>query len=228
MITGQVVGHGTAITAGGMRVGYRLIIPAKTPANMGVIATEAKRWRAAVERYQRLAIAGRLSGPVARRALFVEECLAHAGETLRTGKCCLIVAQDDTGRILGLTEYTVVGPIAYLNLQAIDPEQLPGSPGAGQLRGIGTGLLAAASRDFLARNVQTVYVHPLDAEATKWWTQRGLGVCEGGSLCIRGRVGIEALKGVCEVRPDCPDLADCLVCGTRDQTEAMRLPARRA
>jgi len=227
MITGKTIGHGAATTPGGMKVGYRLIIPEKTPANLAIIATSSKQWQATVERFRRLADAGRIPIMVAKRATFVEEALAHSAETLRVGGCCVLVCQADDGRILGVTEYVLAPPIAYLNIQATDPEQLAGSPGVAQLRGIGTALVAAASRDFLSKRVETVYVHPLDDAAAAWWYRRGFKVCEPGTLCLRGRSMVENLKGSCELKPDCPDLADCLVCGTPAQTEAMRLPASR-
>lgn len=226
MLTGQVLGSGVARPAVGPGVTYRLIRPEKTVANLATIAQEARRWGATAARLLLTARQHQLSADVARRADFAEAVLATAGENLRVGACCLLVAQAEDGRILGVATYGLrPRQEGAINLVAIDPEHLAGSPGTQQLRGIGTAIVAAVSRDLLAQGVTTVYLHPLDDAAARFWRGRGFVACGAGRLCVRGRPGVETLRGSCELKPDCPDLQDCLICGRPEDVAAMRVRA---
>ena len=226
MMTGQVLGSGLARPAAGPGVTYRLIRPEKSVANLATIAQEARRWGATAARFQLTARQHQLSPDLGRRAEFAEAVLATAGENLRIGACCLLLAQADDGRILGVATYGLLPrQEGAINLVAIDPEHLAGSPGTAQLRGIGTAIVAAVSRELLSQGVTIVYLHPLDEAAARFWRGRGFVACGAGRLCIRGRAGVEGLRGSCELKPDCPDTGDCLVCGRPEDVAAMRVRA---
>lgn len=227
MITGTILGRGVAGTQGRVTVDYTLVQPAKSPETLAAMAIENRRWRTTADRYWELVKTGKLDSNVARRAQFGDEVLATLGENVRQNQPGVIMAQASDGRLLGASQYLIKDRSAYLNLQATDPEHIPGSPGLGQLRGIGTALLSGVVQQVRGK-VDELYVKPLDPTAALFWSRRGFQVCgRAGLLCVRGPAAIAALKGGCERLPDCPDNGECLVCGLPADTEAMRLPVRR-
>ena len=225
MISGTILGQGVAGTQGRVTVPYWLIRPDKSPASLAIMALEARRWRTTSERYWEMAGAGKLDPNAARRAQFADEVMATAAEAVRQGRGGVLLAQAQDGRILGISQYLVKDRTAYLLLQTTDPEHQPGSPGAGQLRGIGTALLSGVVQS-VAPQVDTLYLKPLDQQAAMFWSRRGFQPCEPGSLCVRGQTALAALRVGCQVKPDCPEDGECLVCGLPADTVAMRVPAR--
>lgn len=221
-LSGTAVGSGVAHSP----VPFSIIEPDSSLSNIAQMAREVARWKTLANQYREMSTAGTLKPEVAKRAQFCEEVLFSVAETnVRLGACCALVAQRDDGRILGALTYGFLGGNeAAINLTAVDPEHLAGSPTGGQLRSIGTSLVAAASRRFLGRGIETVYLHPFDAEAARFWTARGFGPCgRGGLTCIRGKAAIEALKGHCEVSED----GGAVICGTPKHTESVRAPSLR-
>lgn len=221
-LTGTPAGSGVAHSP----VPFSIIEPDRSAGNIAVMATEVARWKALAAQYRTLANEGKLKPEVAKRAQFTEEVLFSVAETnVRLGACCALVAQRDDGRILGVLTYGFLGSNeAAINLTAVDPEHLAGSPAVGKLRSIGTSLVAAASVRFLQRGIETVYLHPFDHEAATFWTKRGFGPCgRGGLMCIRGKAAIEALKGHCEVSED----GGAVICGSAQQTAHVRVPSLR-
>jgi hypothetical protein len=99
-----------------------------------------------------------------------------------------------------------------IGLLAIEPASLAGTPGKCQLRGIGTAMVAAISRQALAHYTDTIVLHPLDSAAERFWRGRGFTGCSDG-LCVVGASKVEALINGCDVEPDCPDRGQCVVCG---------------
>jgi len=230
MIAGKVLGQGVARTASGAAIPFTMVEPERSIPNLGEIGRESRRWHGTALRFREMANKGQLPNDVAKRAEFADEVLAVVGEHLRLGVHGFVVAQGHDGRILGVTTYGSPRPReGSLNLVAIDPEQLAGTPGDQQLRGIGTSMVAAASQIMLARGDEAVYLHPFDQEAALFWSHRGFGYCgAGGLLCVRGRAAVEALKGRCELSPDCGDTGDCVTCGRLEDTARVRVPALRA
>lgn len=228
-LSGTFLGSGIATTATGAQTAYRLVTPDKTVANLATIAQESMRWLKTVEEYRKLAAAGQLDYALVRRAQFAEEVLALMGTLLDSAICCFIVAQAADGKILGVTDYNTWGAgEGGIHLQAIAPEHLPGSPGVSQIRGVGSALVAAVSRDLLRRGTKTLYLHPLDNAARLFWMGRGF-VADGGGgrMSIASVPGIERLIDGCYSLPDCTPGGECLLCGTMRMTEAVRLPANR-
>lgn len=228
MITGKVFGRGTATTQTPVRVDYIMVKPDKSSGNLAIVGTESRRWTTTAERFWRLVADLKIQSPVASRATFCEEVLAAAGEELRTGANPVMVVQATDGRILGVTEYFAFGDAGYIHLQAVDPDHIPGSPGNGQLRGIGSSLIAAVGHDLIDMGVTKVYVRPLDDEAARFWRNRGFqqrGI--GPQLVVEGRSALQNLTRYCEVVADRPEDGEILVCGVRSDTAAVRLPARR-
>lgn len=230
MLTGKLLGSGFArSTVGGKAapiVPYRLLIPDKGTANLQTLGAESARWKATAQRFRGLSQRGQLEQQVANRAQFTDEVLATVADNVRLGACCVLVAETGDGKIVGAMSYALIPPReGAINLLAIDPGELVGAPGSRGLRGIGTAMVAAVSRQFLAQGVETVYLHPFDSAAADFWGGRGFGVCGRGMLmCVRGKEGIGRLIDGCEALPDCET---CLVCGLARDVEAMRLPSAR-
>ena len=216
MITGSLVGHGVAISEDkALRVPYLIIRAAKSPAAIAEMRAGAVRWKAKENEFWALVFQNKLHVQVAKRAEFTEEVLRSCADALERGEGWVVVIRAWDGAILGCSQYNVTGEKkGMINLQAISPDNLVGSPGKAQLRGIGTALLAAISQDFLARNWDEMWVKPFDEQAAVFWAKRGFGVCgAGGLLCVRGRDRIYALRGICQTWPESPINGEYIVCG---------------
>ncbi len=215
LLKGMVVGRGTATSATGTSVAYRLVMPDKSPENLQIIASEMERWQRTLKSFRTLLSQGKIPYEVVRRSEFGIDALRVLADNLRLRVCCQIVAQAYDGRILGLASYGFIsGMEGNLLLQAIDPEHLAGSPGASQLRGIGSALVAAVARAFLITGRTRMNIHPLDEKAAIFWRNRGFEVCGGGGLmCVRTREGLLRLRNLCELLKDGPEGAENLICG---------------
>ena len=226
MLTGRILGYGVAVRPVGPPVVYTMIGPEKNLLNLETMGKEASRWKATAAQYRRDTTIG---ADTARRASFADDAFATLAENLRVGLTDMVVAQGSDGQIIGLMNYGYPEPnTAMIYLLVVDPVNLSGTPGRGQLRGIGTGLVATASRIFLEHGSGQVNIHPLDDGAAAFWKGRGFQQCGvGNNLCIRGRQAIEALIGDCTTRPDKPDGGEVVICGLPQRVEAMRVPAAR-
>jgi len=226
IITGKLIGYGRAKAAYGNGVHYQIVLPDKTLDNLKAIALEGQRWLVTAERLRNLANEGHLDVAIARRATFTEEVLASIGEYLRIGAFFNALAVDDYGRIIGASSYGIMFPgEAALNLQAIDPANLAGAPGSQQLRGIGTAMVAAISRQLLHDNIESVILHPFDQQAAIFWYKRGfVPAGKGGLMRLSGRKGIEKLIDGCIAVPDEPGKGDIVICGEERTTAPVRLP----
>jgi hypothetical protein len=227
ILTGRTLGYGVAVRPVGPPVVYTMIGPEKTLPNLETMGREAARWKATAASYR---ADTSLGADVARRATFADDVFATLAENLRIGLTDMVVAQASDGEIIGLMSYVYPSSdTAMVYLLAVDPVNLSGTPGRGQLRGIGTGLVATASRIFLEHGAQVVKIHPIDPAANTFWRARGFQVCGiGGELCIRGKQAIESLIGDCTTRPDKPDGGEVVICGLPQRVEAMRVPAARS
>jgi hypothetical protein len=229
MIAGQVIGQGVATTAAGVRVPFVMVRVEPTTANMTELARESRRWQTTALEYRQMASSGRLSGEVAHRASFADEVLAAVGINTLRKICCNLVAQATDGRILGAAHYRYQSTTeGYIDLVAVAPEHLPGAPTTGQLRGVGTAMVAAIGHEYVGRGVRVIYLNPLDQEAFRFWTGRGFHVCAppGWRLCVRD-AEIGQLIGSCQLQPDCGDTGDCVVCGRLEDTASLRVPVLR-
>lgn len=220
-LTGIALGGGTATSPDGQRVGFTLVKLVKSVPSLQTLAAENKRWR-------ETAASLRPKGhAIATRAQFADDVMAVAIENTRLGVGDVIAAQETagSGRLLGIATYIVDAKkrAGYLGLLATAPEFVPGAmPPASQLRGIGTSLVAAVSQDMLSRGVETVFLHPLDHEASRFWGGRGFVICGlGNLLCVRGRAAIERLRGHCELTPDD---GGCLSCGEPHRITHVAVP----
>ncbi len=186
-----------------------------TPATIAEMRAGAAGWKTKAAEFWSLSYQGKLQPQVAKRADFTEEVMRSCAEAVERGEGWVVVIQARDGPILGCSQYNAAGDKqGFINLQAISPENLVGSPGRSQLRGIGTSLVAAISQDFLARNYNEIWVKPFDEQAAIFWARRGFGVCRaGGLLCVRGREKIVALRGTCVSKPDSPINGEYIVCG---------------
>jgi hypothetical protein len=214
-LTGRVVARGEAASPRGLILHYEIISPENTVGNLAIMAAESKRWQGTLRDYETQRDRGLMAPDVVRRARFADQVLASASEYVRLAVCCVLVAQGPNDRILGATTYAVFGTNeGAISLQAIDARHLAGSPGEGQLRGIGTALTAAVSRQMLSRGVQTLYLHPLDPAAAVFWIRRGFMPCGvGGRMCVRGSDAIGRLIEGCTATPDAPDRGEVIMCG---------------
>lgn len=221
MLTGRNVGSGTATSASGSATLFSLIVPDKSVPNLAGLSSECKLWRDTTKALSRS------GGDVARRAGFAEEVCGVIIENLRLGIGFVMVAQAADSRLLGVATYFINVGVkeGLISLVAVAPQHVPGAGTApGQLRGVGTALVAAVSREMLAAKVESVFLHPLDEDARRFWAGRGFGVCGLGLLmCVRGRDAIDRLRGSCELIHE--SSGDCLMCGAPGATVAARLPA---
>ena len=228
MLTGRTVARGQATQQVGPPVPYEIVIPSNTVGNLAQMASESGRWRATLQEYERLRDASKLQSEVVRRARFGDEVMAALSEYVRLGLYGVLVAQTPPGQIIGLASFSFIGPKdGAINLQVVDPRYLPGSPGTAQLRGIGTAMTAAISRQVLASGSDNLYLHPLDQAAALFWSHRGFVPCgKGGLMCIRGRLGIERLINGCTISPDEPDRGEVILCGLPATVRAFSIPTR--
>ncbi len=224
-ITGKILGTGIARAPVGAPVVYEIIAPIYNLANLEVLAKETTRWQAEVTEFENLSRSGMLPVEVVKRAKFGTEVLATAAEFMRRGVCCVVIVQDDYGHLLAVATYASFGKEGHLNHQVIEPRHLAGTPGTMQLRGIGTALTAAISRQMIKAGAETVYLHPFDPVAARFWMNRGFGVCgKGGLMCIRGKENIEKLIDGCILRPEDPSRGEILCVGRAAEVRAFSLP----
>lgn len=232
MIGGQIVGRGVARTAAGVPTSYVMVKPERTMPTLQTLGKESNRWRVTAGSFRRQASESRgmVNPKVAQRADFADSVLAVVGENLRMGVCCSLLAVTGEGLVLGAAQYVYLSETeAQINLIAVAPEHLAGSPGTAQIRGVGTSLVATMGQEFLGRGVERVNLKPLDDEAEIFWKKRGFGVCSGTLLCVEGRDKVQSLIGTCELSPDCPDAAvgdTCLVCGIPEVVASMASRSR--
>lgn len=206
-----------------------MVKPEKTLPNLSIMGRESARWKATARRFGGLANRRQIEPVVAHRAGFADEVLFAVSENLRLGLPTVLVAQSQDGRVLAAMVYiitppgSIAGGEGHIHLLAVDPENLTGSPGTKQVRGLGTAMVAAASRIFLKVGAGQVNIHPLDQQAAIFWSGRGFVGCgAGGLMCVRGRAAIEGLINGCVVNPD---RGDYILCGLPAQVERMRVPA---
>jgi hypothetical protein len=220
VLRGIAVGHGVAKNPCGGGAHFQIVKPYGTEAsgnrqdtewNLTEIEREQDRWGADSDAiYKALQ---QIDRGVASRAYFATICLKQVHDNVDAGICCALVAQADDGHIVGIMTYFVTpGVGAAIELLAIEPSNLAGTPGRCQLRGIGTAMVAALSRQALAANAFNVNLHPLDSQARQFWKGRGFSECDVG-LCVNGRPQVDALINGCDTEPDCPDRGQCVVCG---------------
>lgn len=216
MITGKRVGSGMASRSNGTSVAYTIVVPDRTNENLTTIAKTAALWRDLYWDYLKISV------PLANRAKFADEVLGNLGETLRLGVLSNIVAQTNDGELLGAASWSIVGQNkATINLVTVSPLHIAGSPGTGQVRGIGTAMVAVVSRMLLTAGVTTVYLRPFDREAMEFWRRRGFMMCGNGHLlCIRSRESIERLINGCMIQPDHPGNGEQVICGMSEAVKA--------
>lgn len=215
LLTGMVIGRGIATASNGTSVAYRIVIPDKSSQNLQTLREERDRWLGIYKRFRELASQGKLDPSVAKRAEFGTDVFNVLINNVQLGLDRYIVVQAYNGLIIGMSLYTFHdAKEGTLHLQVIDPEELPGSPGANQLRGIGSALVSAVARAFLITGHTTMYIHPLDKKAAQFWRSRGFVPCgTGNQLCVRSQQEIMRLRDICDFIPDEPSQGDSLLCG---------------
>jgi Acetyltransferase (GNAT) family len=215
MMDGQTFARGLAYGDDCPPIPYSIVLPERTPANLALLDREIARWQGIAGRHGEYARKRQVTVDVARRAEFAVATLSTIRMNLEIGVCCELLAVDPDERVLGALTYILVPPAGgVIPLLAIDPSNLAGSPTTVQYRGVGTALVAAASRRFLAAGVDQVVLHPLDDEARRFWLARGFQVCGRGSiLCVRGAAAIEAMIDGCLTLPESALAGDLILCG---------------
>jgi len=235
MFAGRPYGKGLAAQRDCPDIPYSLVEPSNLSTNLSLLGREIARWNDTFQEFQALASAGRLTADVVQRAEFGVDVLGIVQNNLQLGVCCLLLAVGPDDQVLGAMAYLIVPPTLLngemqgtIALLAVDPRNMPGSPHATQLRGVGTALVAAASQRMIAVGADVVYLHPLDAEARRFWVARGFRRCGGGGLlCVRGVDAIAALIDGCLQSPEVPADGEFLLCGLPGRVRE-RLNGRRA
>lgn len=202
-ITGKYMGGGFASVPGGMTLPFRMTIASDSPSTRAAFASEEIVWRSAHMEFRARVMAHTLDFAVQQRALFATQVIGLARYFIEHSICCIGVVQAYDGRILGVVNYGYLGGDRLsINLQAIDPQHLPGSPNLYPLRGIGTALLAMVAEEAVRSKVTEIILHPLDSEAARFWEAKGFVTCGTGGLhCVRGTQAILALRTQCKALP---------------------------
>jgi hypothetical protein len=222
-LQGNVLGHGVATSSQNRTVAYQVRDVTGTAYNALTLGREQDFWLAHYKMIERAWLEHRgVEFRAVERAMFAGLVLYQATENAKAGVCCAAVSQASDGGILGAMTYFQNDPIVgkwSIGLMAIDPIHMPGTPGTGQLRGIGTGLLASVAQKLLKGGATRIDLHPLDDAARRFWIGRGFKSC-GGSLCVEGIAEMRRLIATCAVQPDCPADGDCVFCGKREAISA--------
>ena len=75
-------------------------------------------------------------------------------------------------------------------------------------------MLAAAVQRMIVAGVTNVALHPLDADAERFWKGRGFLSCGASHLlCVRGADALKKLVDVCNLIPDDAMGSDIVLCG---------------
>lgn len=216
-ISGTIVGRGLAQPVGAScpAVPYRIIQPARTAANRTIVQGAITRWQGNVAAYAALTRKGTIPPDVPARAEFGVDVLKDVEQGLSIGVCCHLLAVTFDDRIIGAMSYTLLPPTeATLNLLAVDPRNVPGSPDQPKYRGVGTAMVAALAVRLVQNGYSTIFLHPLDSAAGTFWRGRGFETCGGGSLlCVCGKDKIMALVNGCLTQEDDPQGGHVVLCG---------------
>lgn len=219
---GLVLGTGVTQNADCPGIPYTLVVPDRTTANLALFARTLNRWTHRQIDFYDMWERHELTEDVVDRAQFTLGVLDTLMTNLAVGVCCAVVAVDPDDDILGALDYMLLPDtktpgapmMGLINLLAVDPANIPGSPVVVQMRGVGTALVAAVATRFLKAKVSSVELHPLDADAERFWRARGFMTCRpGGFLCVRGDVQLRAMIAACDQKPDNACDGDCIHCG---------------
>lgn len=165
---------------------------------------------------------------VAYRAQFAADVAHVAAKTLQADKAEVYIAANlQEAKVYGIAVYRIFGDnSASIDLVTVAPFYQPSSPsGLEPIRGIGSGLLCAVAGDLVSRGVKRVCLKPLDAEAERFWRNRGFTVERQRQLCVIDAV--QELANACQ-QDDCPDEGDLCHVGDERQVAQYRRPRARA
>ena len=227
MLDGRILATGLAEQKDCAPSPYKIIDPTSTNNNLALVGLAIQRWTVESHDFAYLHRRGQLTIDVVDRADFAVQVLTIINTNLLIGVCCQVLAIDPDDNILAAGQFTYVPPTeATINFVAVEPRNIPSSPYVRQVRGLGTAIVANIARHMLKNQVTTVYLHPLDADARRFWIGRGFGQCGAGSLlCIRGVDKIQHLIDGCIRNPETPD-KDQLLCGLPARVRSRMLVAR--
>lgn len=226
VLEGRVLGHGIASDGRGRSVAYRVRDLLRGVVNGVALARQGKLWHSEVQVLAAMK-AGTLDYKVFERCWFAEEVLLTVAMNIDQGVCCNLAAQATDCSVLGVMTYHHLAypPDAWsVGLLAVEPFNQAGTPGTNQLRGVGTGMVAALGRAILGRGAESLTLSPLDDAARTFWLRRGFHSCNGTKLCLSSPDEIRRLVQVCDELPDCPADGDCVSCGVRKVRPAVRPP----
>ena len=166
-ITGTVKRVRELPTKSGKQLTVEIVTPANTPENQKTLADLSRIW-------QRMARRVQADYPdQARRAYFASDVAYLAAANL--DECCVLIAQDQLDRILGIIMYAYSDHDQRWHLDFLTawPQNQPGWPGADPVRGVGMELLGEAVADMTSRQCTTIDLETLDREAEAFWRARG-------------------------------------------------------
>jgi hypothetical protein len=246
-VKGQLLGRGVADNADCPGIPYELVMPDRSVENVVTLTRNLNQWRQREQQFYDLRNRGETTDDVVKRAHFAVNVMETVKMNVEMGICCEVVAIDPDGDILGTLIYMIHGPgtmkvgplmmsgtyqtnfapVAFINLLAIDPVNVPGSPFTVQLRGVGTALVAAAAQRVLKQGIEYIYLHPLDDAAQAFWVRRGFRLVSGSLYVVDGVLSIKKLIDACKTDPEnCVD-GDFLFCGVHPKVREHILSKRR-
>lgn len=227
VLEGRVLGHGLAGDARGRSVAYRVRDLSRGANNGVTLARTGKQWHRERTILYGMHERGSIPWVVYYRAEFAEDVLLTVAMNIDQGVCCNLAAQATDCSVLGvMTYHQLTHPVGAwsVGLLAIEPFNQAGTPGKNQLRGVGTGMVAALARAIIGRGGTSLTLSPLDDAAEAFWKRRGFHSCNGTKLCLSSPDEIRRLVQVCDELPDCPADGDCVSCGVRKVRPAMGPP----
>lgn len=176
-------------TCGGSHA-FTILLPSSAAANRSALLAASREWEAQVQKQPPLQ---RHRAQLAVDTAFI----AAEAVTRPTPDRFIVVAQDDTGALRGLSLVTFKARPApgtwHLDLHVVSPKDQLGSAKDCATRGIGSEMLGADMAIMTSRACTRTELTPLDDKAASFWRSRGFQPDRHGlGLSCPGMEGLAA------------------------------------
>lgn len=140
--------------------------------------------------------------------------------------CCVLVAQDERGEVLGVATYRpeADGISWYLENLALAPRQQHNPLNADPIRGIGTSLLGVIAQDVCDGACHRLWLRTLDQKAEQFWKGRGFHNTTE-PLHLEAREVAALKEELSHSHPDRPDEDDIPFALVLERWRAVEKPA---
>ncbi len=166
-LTGSVARTRDLESKNGTKLQVEILHPAFTEDNKESLSLTSRIWQREARQIQAVA------PEASRRAYFASDVAFLASVNL--DECCVLCAQDQFERILGVMMYAFGKQDQRWHLDFLTawPDNQPGYPYGDPIRGVGMELLGAGVADMTSKNCTTIDLETLDSEAERFWRARG-------------------------------------------------------